>query len=78
MTISAETAMRQAGMTALEYFDTCYQYIDSQCPEASQDAKLDAAVRLAQVAVKDYELSLLAGLISGTVQNDERYSSFDD
>lgn len=68
MSMKAETAMRQAWVTALEYFDHAYDHINEKCPNASADAKLNAAVELARVAAMDFHSAIISGSVEDTAQ----------
>lgn len=63
--MNPETAMRQAGMTAMEYFDACYKYIDGTHPDVSEEVKMQCASRMALAASIDYATAAFTGSIQG-------------
>lgn len=64
--MEAETAMRQAAITANCYFMDSNTAIEREYPKASQDAKAIAASNLAIAASLDYLAAELGGRISGS------------
>lgn len=63
--MSPETAMRQAGMTAMEYFDACYKYINATHPDVSEEVKMHCASRMALAASIDFATSVFASRVQG-------------
>lgn len=57
--------MRQAGMTAMEYFDVCYKYIDGTHSDVSEEVKMQIASRMALTASIDYATAAFTGSIHG-------------
>lgn len=60
-----ETAMRQAGMTAMEYLDVCFKYIDGVYPNISDEVKLQCASRMALAASIDFATAVFSGNVEG-------------
>lgn len=60
-----ETAMRQAGMTAIEYTAQCLEWIETLNLELSDEAKLQCASRMALAASIDFATSMFSGKVQG-------------
>lgn len=60
-----ETAMRQAGMTAMEYTGECLEYIQKLNLDLSDEAKLQCATRMALAASIDFATSVFSGAVEG-------------
>lgn len=67
MSMSPETAMRQASMTAREYLLNGQEAVEELFPDASDDAKLAAASQFAVAASLDYLGAALSGSVDGTL-----------
>lgn len=60
-----ETAMRQAGMTSLEYFAQCFEYLDKTHPNVSEEVKMQCASRMALAASIDYATAVFSSSVDG-------------
>lgn len=67
--MNPETAMRQAGMTAIKYTATCLEYLnkyaDTEGLQLSDEAKLQCASRMALAASIDFAAAVFSGQVSG-------------
>lgn len=66
MTMDAMNAMSQASGTASNYFDRAVKDVEENYPNASDDAKCQAAATIALAASLDYLGAAVSGSISGT------------
>lgn len=62
--LTPESAMNQAGTTAIEYFAVCYKYLDGIHPNVSEEVKMQCASRMALAASIDYATAFFGGVVS--------------
>lgn len=60
-----ETAMRQAGLTAIEYTAQSLEWIEKLNLELTDEAKLQCASRMALAASIDYATAVCSGNVQG-------------
>lgn len=63
--MNPDGAMRQAGMTAMEYLDVCFKYIDKAYPNINDEVKLQCASRMALAASIDFATAVFSGSVKG-------------
>lgn len=66
--MKAADAMRQAWITAHEYFRHLADEVDERYPTATANARLSAAVELSKVAAQDFHTAVIGGVVDESDQ----------
>lgn len=76
-----KNAMKQAGMTAIEYTAHCLEWIEKKYPELSDEAKLQCTSTMALAASINYATTVFSGSVTSypgmkVVTRNENLSDF--